>query len=168
MKKSEIIQLALIIFGILIIIRTLETMTVQTTMIIGYQDNYGSMTSWIFAFIGVILFMTLIGYLIIRKSEYFSKRIIREENEGKESTILTRSETLTIAIIILSLYFIITGFPTFIGSSFTLLTSFFSDFKSFKEILPGQLWPIIQYFLIILIFMKSNYISYWIESKLMK
>jgi len=169
MRKSEIIQLALIIFGILIIVRTLETMSVQTSIMLNYQNNNEAIYSWIFAFIGVILLMTVVGYMIIVKSEYLSGKIIKDkdESESVKSTVLTRNEAITIAVIVLSMYFIITGFPAFISSSFTLLTSFFSDFLSFKEIFPGQIWGIVQYFLIILIFMKSNYISDWIESKLM-
>lgn len=169
MKKSEIVQLALIIFGILIIIRTLETITTQTSIMFGYQDNNKFIASWIFTLIGIVIIMTLIGYLVIRNSKFLSKKIItdKDENENNKSTILNRNEVITISVIILSMFFLITGFLSFISSLFTLLSSFFSDFKSFKEILPGQLWVIIQYVLIILIFMKSNYISNWIERKVM-
>lgn len=167
MKKSEIIQLALIIFGILIITWTLENLSIQTGITLGNPYNNGEVNLWLFYFAGIFIILALIGFLIIRKSGYLSKKIITDEDDGTEKTLLARSDVITLAIIIMSLYFIISGFPSFISSFLTLAFSFFDDFKMFKEMLPDQSVRIIWYFLLILIFMKANYISNWIEMNLM-
>lgn len=170
MKKSEIIQLALIILGILIIIRTLETLTVQTSILFGYQDNNEAIMSWIFTMIGIFILMILAGYLIIRNSENLSKRIVQDESgdEKREVTILSRIDILTITIIIFSMYFIITGFVSFISSFITLFSAFFSDFLTFKEIVVTQLAMVVQYLLIIVIFFKAKDIASWIDRKILR
>lgn len=168
MKKTDIIQLSIIILGIYIIIQTLETLTVQAIVFLEYQDSYRNVTEWIFGFIGIFLVIAAFGYYIIWKSEYFSNKIIKEENEISNTTVLTRSDTLTIAIIILSLYFLITGFMSVISNTILFTTTFFTDFKYFKESYSGPLLTILRYILVIIIFMKSKYISKWIENKIIK
>jgi hypothetical protein len=166
MKKTEIIQLSLILFGLFIIYRTIETITVQTSIILSYDNGFDSIYSVLFGFTVVIILLTFAGFFLIKKSAGLSKRIVKEKNEENRTTILTRFDTINIAIVILSLYFMISAFPRFIGSTYTLIDLFITDYKSFKEFFPAQLWTIIQYMLIIFIFTKSNYISKWIEEKL--
>ena len=168
MKKSEIVQLALIVIGILIIVRTIEALVNQARIFFGFQD-WGTIPGWIYPLIfGTVILMIVAGFLIIRKSEYLSKKIIKEEAEGKVSTTLNSSEILTISILILSMYFVITGFPSFMGSLFSLGGMFFDDFKLFKEMLPQKIWWLVQYLVVVSIFLKSKYISHRIEKNIMK
>ncbi len=168
MKKSEIIQLALIILGILIIIRTIETLAVNTTILFRFQDMDQPVAGLIIGIVVMIVLMVVTGLFIIKKSEYFSKKIIKDEKDVEQKVSLSRVEILTISIIILSLYLLITGFPLFLGSLFSLLTSFFNDFKLFKETLPGQTWNIVEYILTLLIFLYAKSVSVWIERKVME
>ena len=168
MKKSEIIQIALIVLGVLIIIRTFETFAIQTSMIVNSEGGYGGTGYWIFTYIGVIIIMALIGFFLIRKSGFLSKRLIKKENDDITFLKISRTDIITISVIILSLYFLITGFPRFIGSLATLLTSFFTDFSDFKEILPGQTWFLLQYISVVIIFINSEKFSEWIVRKIMK
>ena len=167
MKKSEIVQLALIVIGILIIVRTIETLVNQSRIFFGFQA-WDTIPGWLYLLIiSAVILMIVAGFLIIRKSEYLSKKIIKEEAEGKVSTTLNRSEILTISILILSMYFVITGFPSFMSSLFSLGGMFFDNFKLFKEMLPKQIWRLIQYLIVVLIFLKSKYISHRIEKTIM-
>lgn len=168
MKKSEIIQVALIILGVIVIIRTLETFATQTSMIVSSDGGYGQVGYWIFTYVGVIIVMTLIGYFLIKKSKFFSKRLIKTENDDNIILKISRTDIITISVLILSLYLLITGFPSFTGSIAILLTSFFTDFKNFNEILQGQTLYLLQYVLIAIIFINSERFSEWIERKLMK
>lgn len=168
MKKSEILQIALVVLGVFIIIRTFETFAFQINMIATLDDGYGSMGYWIFAYIGIIVIMTLIGFLLIRKSGYFSKKLIKIENDDDKILKISRNEIVSISIIIMCLHFMITGFTGFAGAITTLITSFFTDFSEFKEILPGQTWYLLQYILVIILFINSEKFSNWIVRKIMK
>ena len=168
MKKSEIVQLALIVIGILIIVRTIETLVNQSRIFFGFQA-WDTIPGWLYLLIiSAVILMIVAGFLIIRKSEYLSKKIIKEEAEGKVSTTLNRSEILTMSILILSMYFVIMGFPSFMASLFSLGGMFFDNFKLFKEMFPKQVWGLIQYLIVVFIFLKSKYISLRIERVIMK
>ena len=168
MKKSEIVQLGLIVIGILIIVRTIETLVLQTVMTLSYMGKVELKSAWILAIIGAIALVIVVALLIISKSEYLSKRLVKNENEGDVSTILSKSDILTMSILILSMYFVITGFPNVIGSLFLLASLFFDNFELFKETLPKHIWSIVQYLFVVLIFLKSKSISGWIERSIMK
>ncbi len=167
MKKSEIVQLALIVIGILIIVRTIEALVNQARIFFDFQV-WDTIPGWLYLLIfSAVILMIVAGFLIIIKSEYLSKKIIKEEAEGKVSTTLNKSEILTISILILSMYFVITGFPSFMGSLFLLGSMFFDNFRQFKETLPKHVWVLIQYLIVVFIFLKSKYISHRIEKTIM-
>jgi len=137
-------------------------------LMFGHQDSFQSNWGFIAGLVTAIIIMLVIGFFVVKKSEYFSKKIIRENGDEEESVLLSRVDILTISVIILSLYFLITGFPSFISSVFSLVTSFIDDFKLFKETLSGNTWRILQYILTLIIFLYAKAIAVWIERKIMK
>ncbi|MCF8371297.1 MAG: hypothetical protein K9H64_06730 [Bacteroidales bacterium] len=165
MKKTEIVQLSIIIFGILIIVRSIEVFVTQVGIIIGYSDQDHGSNIPIIAFTGGLLLMILIGVALVRKSLWLSKIIIKVQDEDELSVPIrmTRLDLLSIVILIISIYFLIIGFPTFFSSAANLVVLFFADYSYFKEIYQTHVWQILQYILIILMFFRAKSISIWID-----
>ncbi len=168
MKKSEIIQLALIILGVSIIARTFETIAGQISMNIGHPDGLYSMYPWLLSFVSIMTILILIGYLIIKKSSTISKKIIKDESDLKVEISLNRSEIIHISIVIISLLYIVKLFPSFISAVYMIILNFFDDYTFLKDIFPQQIWSIILYITIFVILINSNKFSIWLERKIMK
>ena len=66
MRKAEIVQLALIILGLSLIIRTLISLMEQISMFTRYSDDFSGIYSWIFAAAAILII------LILLKSNKFS------------------------------------------------------------------------------------------------
>jgi hypothetical protein len=167
MKKTEIIQLALIVLGVLVIVNAFETITYQLSMMVGFEENRSELISWILIFTGVLLLLGVLGFVIINYSDSLAQKMIKEDKELSISAEFNRIDILSVAIIILSLYFLLTSLPTIIFSLYSLLTSFFGDFVLFKEILPNHALQLIQYLVFIIIFIKANSIAGWIEKRIL-
>jgi hypothetical protein len=168
MKKTDVIQIALVIIGILIITKTFNSFILQIGLYTRPNSDFDTNSFFIFTFIIAMIFVIIIGTWVIRNSNYLSKKIIKEELDQLESINISNSELLTNLIIILSLFFLITGFPSVIGSLIFLTTSFFINYTGLNEVIIGYILKIVQYLFLILLFIKAKYISNWIYIKLVK
>ena len=167
-KKHEIVQIALVIIGVLIVVRTIETLFGQVTFMGTSQGVYDHLGIWIAVSIVFGFLLVLFAYLMIRKSAYLAKRIIKEENESAEMKCLSRLELLNLSIIIMSLFFLIGRFPSFILSVYNLLSDFIIDFCPYQNMYINNFTQVLQYIMLLLIFLNAKHISIWIERKLFK
>ncbi len=166
MKKTEIIQLALVVLGIGIIFRTFVYLIQQISVYIRLTSAYAI---GLMEILGVIFSMTiliLLGYLIIARSEILANKIFKEENDQKIDIALSKSEIIHVSVIILCLYFLISLFPTFFSSMYIVLFEFVDNFKQFKELLFQRIGTLIIYFTIIVILTNSKRFSIWLDEKL--
>ena len=168
MKKTEIIQLALIILGLSLIIRILINLMEQLSMFISISGEIPINYLWILIIIFLLTILILIGYFIITKSEVISKKIIKDENDRNLEISLDKSEMIHISIIILSLYFLVKLFPSFINAFYIIILNFFIDYTRFRDLFPQQIWTLILYITILLILLNSRKFSIWLERKIMK
>jgi len=166
MKKSEIIQIAITILGILVMIRTLEALSVQMSSLFSYSKALDVPDYWLAIFVGMFLLMLLIGYFIIKHSSYFAKKIVKEDTNFVKPIDLSKRDIISIAIVIISLYHLIFYFTGFVSTLYSLFMAFTSDFQYFNVMFPDQIWRVLQYILVVIVFLKANSISKWIEHKI--
>jgi hypothetical protein len=168
MKKTEIIQLALIILGLSLIIRILINLMEQLSMFISISGEISINYLWVLIIIFLLTILILIGYFIITKSEIISKKIIKDENDSNLKISLDKSEVIHVSIVILSLYFLVKLFPSFINAFYIIILNFFVDYTRFRDLFPQQIWTLILYITILLILLNSRKFSIWLERKIMK
>ncbi len=166
MKKSEIIQIAIIILGICIIFRTLLSVFEQLSYSFKFISEQPTDYNLIFVLLAVIALLIIIGVLLIYKSEYLSKKVIKDDDIESTSTNLNKSEIIQISIVILCLYFIIIYSPGFISSISNIIFNFVNDFRVYQEMLPKNIWSIILYISIFIVLVNSKKFSAWLEQKI--
>ena len=132
-------------------------------MLIGYDESLFDIYTFIITFIVMGIILVLIGLAIIKYSRKISTKIIRDEEMNEnDKTLLKSYDALLISIILLSLYFLVTGFSYFATSLIQLIFMFLDDFSTFKEVYKTEFWEIIQYVIILLIFFNSRKFADWL------
>ena len=166
MKKTEIIQLALIVLGIGVIFRTFVYLIQQISVYIRLTSVY---SIGLMEIIGVIVsmgFLILIGYLIITRSEILARKIFKKDDVQNIDITLPKHDIIHIAIIIICLYFLISLFPSFLSALYTILFEFVDNYKKFKELLFQRVGTVIIYFVLLIILTNSKRFSIWLEEKI--
>ena len=168
MNKKEIIQLVLVILGISVIVKTLINFVEQINLYARFPEKHSVDFISIAIIVVSYLILILIGYLILNKSKTISEKIIRDEDDHNLGISLNKNDIVHISIIILSLYFIVWLFPSFMSSIYIIIYEFIDDYQHFKEILPNQLWSIIIYITIIIVLFNSKQFSILLMKKIIK
>ncbi len=164
MKKTEIVQLTIVILAISIIVQSTRTLFQQLAFSLRVGNNYQVDIVYLFILIfGSVLLFGIAGF-IFYKSEKISKFIIKEDKEINLS--FDKDEIINLALVIMCLYFIIALFPSFFGSVQQLIFSFFDNYTYFKDIYPGQIWILIVYVSIFVILRNSKKVSSWLLRQL--
>ena len=168
MKKVEIVQLVFVILGVSIIFKILMTFIEQIGLFIQFSDNIYPDLKWIIIILLLCIGIFIIGYLMISRSDYFSRKIFKDDASSTVEVAIKRSDIIQLSVIILSLYFIVQLFPSFMSSLYTITWSFFNDFIYFKDSYPEFIWTIALYIFIVEVLIYSKKFSIWLESKLIK
>ncbi|MBN2597409.1 MAG: hypothetical protein JXR82_11550 [Marinifilaceae bacterium] len=164
MKKSDIIDLALKIFGIYVIIAALLYLkdlhfikSMFTQNIPDYMDFVGL---GLFLAGGIITF--IIGYLLIFKSSKVAKKICKEDFDINLAIDPNYSKTLEISLVIFGLYILIFQLPNFISGISQIATHFFENFPMNQQTMAYGIGSIIHYILGYVLLTNSKAITAWI------
>ncbi|BAX82015.1 hypothetical protein [Labilibaculum antarcticum] len=164
MKKSNIIDLALKLFGIYVVIAALLYLkdlhfikSMFTQNIPDYMDFVGL---GLFLAGGVITF--IIGYLLIFKSSRVAKKICKEDFDINLAIDPNYSKILEISLVIFGLYILIFHFPYVISSISQIISHLTRDFPQEKASLIYSICSLFQYLFGYLLVTNSKAIAAWI------
>jgi hypothetical protein len=164
MKKSDIIDLSLKIFGIYVIIMVILHLKdlYYIKLMFPQQDanNTDYMSIGLFFGSGIIAF--LIGYLLIFKSEKTAKKICKEDFEFNFAINPNYNKILEISLVIFGLYILIFQFPYVLSSISQIISHLTRDFPQEKASLIYAICSLIQYLFGFLLLTNSKAISIWI------
>ena len=164
MKKTEIISLSVIILGIYIILKSILDIVDQIIISMRYADGFRNYLPWILISLGIILLLVAIGYLLIIKSDSIAKFITKDSgDEHKVNYKVSKSEVLHLSIIILCLYFLVMLFPALFQAIYSFFSNFIYSYQDFRQLYAEQLMSILMYIAILLILLKSEQFSKWLE-----
>ena len=122
---------------------------------------------WYLLTIAIYIIMLVMGYVLIKKSEYFAGKIIKDETNIENNTNLSRKDIIAVAIVVMSVDKLIMGFFMFFSELYSIFLTFISDYPLFMETFKIHLQNVLKYVLIIIIFLKSRNIAEWIDAKVL-
>ena len=167
MKKSELLRIVLIVFGLSTLVYAIKNFSEQIIFLSSMPEDVVK-SFYFIAFGGytlATLVLLLVAYILIFKSEGLAKRIIKLKNDDELQILITKEDAIQCSLIIISLFIIISHFPRFISIIYSILYSFIDDFVYFNEVLPDNIGFIIIYILSFFIIPYSKQISLWIVNK---
>ncbi|MBI9058585.1 MAG: hypothetical protein JEZ01_12545 [Labilibaculum sp.] len=163
MKKSDIIDLALKIFGFYIIasailylqnfhyLRLMATVEANNT-------NYTGLG----IFIGFSLLVFVIGYLLIFKSTKIARKICKNDFDINLSFDLNYSKVLEISLMILGLIILIFKFSSFVSSITQIVSQFTSIHPQSNPSIAFSVATLLQYILGYILLTNAKALSNWI------
>ncbi len=164
MKKSDIIDLTLKIFGIYVVIAALLYLkdlhfikSMFTQNIPDYMDFVGL---GLFLAGGIITF--IIGYLLIFKSSRVAKKICKEDFELNLAIDPNYNKILEISLVIFGLFILIFQLPNFISGISQIATHFLENFPINEQSMIYGIASIVHYILGYVLLTNSKAISVWI------
>jgi len=164
MKKSEIIDLTLKIFGIhiiVLVILQLKDIHYLKTMF-SYQDSYSADILSLVLFFGGGLIVFFVGYILIFKSTFFVGKIIKDDTDIQITNNINYSKVLDLALIIFGLFILIIRFPDFISAISRFVGFLFGNMRQGYKYLIYDIASIIHYIIGYLLITNSKNISNWI------
>lgn len=167
MKKTEIIQLALVILGISIIVKALLALVEQVGTFATFSENISNDYYFLIIEAAILVIIFFIGFILITRSGILAKKISPEGKDSEVETKMEKADVMHVSIIILCLFFIIKLFTSFITAIYSVILAFFNDYVMFKDVLPDKVWTLIVYFAIVIVFMNSRKFSDWLLRKIM-
>jgi hypothetical protein len=164
MKKTDIIDLALKIFGIYVIIVALLSFKDlhYLSNIFSQNDPPSIDVLSLIMFFGGVLITFLIGYFLIFKSTKVAQKIIKEDIEINLSFDTNYKNILEIALIIIGLYILIFRLPYLISSIHHFITYLLDDMRAGSEFIEHDITNVIHYLLGYILVTNSKSIVGWI------
>ncbi len=163
MKKSDIIDLALKIFGIYVVI--IAILSLKDIHYLRFNAAFDPDTinyTGIGVFLGAGLVTLLIGYLLIFKSSKLARKICKNDFDINLSFDLNYNKILEISLIILGLSILILKFSNFIGSISELVSQFTSIHPQGNSTIAFSVAVVLQYILGYVLVTNSKAITDWI------
>jgi len=164
MKKIDVIDLALKIFGIHVIIVALlylKDLHYLKTLF-SQNDPFSIDILAIVFFIGGGVITFLIGYFLIFKSKKIVQRIIKDDLDINISYDVNYQKILDIALIIIGLVVLIIRLPNFITAIYRFVSYLFGNMRNTYEYLSYDIASLIHYILGYFLVTNSKAISNWI------
>lgn len=164
MKKSDIIDLALKIFGIYVVILSflnLKDLHYFKT-IFSQNDPFSTdiLSVVIFFSGGIITF--LIGSILIFRSTKIARKICKEDFDINLAIDLNYSKVLEIALIIIGLFILIFQFGNLLSSFSHLLSQITSNFPLNNQSISFIIASILQYLLGYILLTNAKALAAWI------
>jgi len=167
MKKSEIVQLIIIILGVLIIYRIVINLVTQINMFIQFSGDFSDELTWIIITFVLVILIAFAGIFIIYKSKNISRKIVKDNPDDQLKVALNKSDIIHLSVIAISLYFLVQLFPSFVGALYSFIINFINDFTMFLESYPQYIASILLYVIIFIVLVNSKQFSGWLEKKLL-
>lgn len=167
MDKKTIIKLALVLAGIFVLITSLKTTISQLIFLQSAQAGH-ELKTIITEFILYFIFSFGSGLILVFKPDLIISLLFKNiDNENKKTEInISKSGVLQMSLIIISLYYLVASFPSFISNIYVLSKIFVTDFTRFN-VQAIDYWPfIIWYILIIIVFFNNKAIANYLYKKL--
>ena len=164
MKKSNIIDLALKLFGIYIIIMVI----LQSTSLYHFQllfpvSNSASVSyATVGLFFGATIIVLLFSCFLLFKSSKIAKKICKEDTEFDFTMDPNYSKILEISLLIFALYILIFRFPNLISGILQIFGHLTRDFPQEKASIVYSICYLIQYLFGYLLLTNAKAITAWI------
>ena len=162
MKKTEIVQLVFIVLGITLMLNIILTITQQLSL---FRNQEGFPLEVLIPFLVSALLFALLAYLLILKSKFFAKKIIRAEEDGEVNLSIPKYEVLQLSVVIISLVLLIKLFIPFFSAVVQMAQFFIDDYPYFKEVFPTQMGTVMFYGILVFVFYHSKAIAQWLNAK---
>lgn len=162
MKKTEIVQLVFVVLGITLMLNIVLTFTQQLSL---FRNQNSLPVDVLIPFLVSALLFGLLAYLLILKSGFFAKKIIRAEEDQEVNLSIPKYEILQLSVVIISLVLLIKLFIPFFSAVVQMAQFFIDDYSYFKEVFPTQIGTVIIYGILIFIFYHSKAIAQWLNRK---
>ncbi|MGQ1909976.1 hypothetical protein ACT3CE_09330 [Marinifilum sp. RC60d5] len=163
MKKSEIIDLSLKLFGINVIITALlyfKDIHYLKSMFTPYNSSSIDYLSIILFFAGALITF-LIGYVLIFKSSSITKRIIKEDTIINLNFDTNYKNILDVSLVIIGISILIFQLSNFI-STIIRAADYFIDSTNINHYMAHDISILLQYILGYILITNSRNISRWI------
>jgi hypothetical protein len=165
MKKQEIVHLSLVILGISIFIRALITLIDQVGFYYAFSENISRDFIWLIVqAVGLSIVVYASWYLVFKSSNFAEKIFKGDENESTGWN-YSKLEIIHIAVIIMSLYFLVKLFPSFVSAVYSVFMGFFDKYTG--DHYPEHLWIIILYASLIFVLRHSRRFTDWLIQKVL-
>jgi len=164
MKKSDIIDLTIKIFGMYVIIVSLLHMKDihYLSNIFSQNETYSIDILSLVLFLGGGSCIFIIGYILVFKSKLFTRKIIKEDAAVNLATNTNYKNILDLSLVIIALFIIIFKLPNLISSAYRFVTYILGNLKHTYDFIEQDIAILIQYILAYLLLTNSKGITNWI------
>lgn len=163
MKKSEVIDLSLKLFGINVIITALlyfKDLHYLKSIFSTYNSSSIDILSLILFFAGGLITF-FIGYILIFKSDYIAKKITKKDHTINLNFDSNYKNILDVSLVIIGICILIFKFSNIVATIIRIV-NYFIDSTTGNPFISHDISTVIQYILAYLLISNSRNISEWI------
>ncbi len=168
MKKTELLSIILIIFGLNTFIYGVVNVTEQYVTLTSIQRSQNETLPIIMliGFLGASVIIFLISYFLIFKSDAISKKILKKDGDLNIQILISKDDAIQIFLIIVSLFILLSRFPAFLGSISSIIMNFFKDNIPHNNFRAQDIGTICLYIFCFVVLTNSKQITNWLIIKI--
>ena len=167
MKKSEILKIILIIFGLNTFIYGIINLTQQfVTFLSISKSNEAFSFSMIIGFSAATIVILSISFFLVFKSEIISQWILKKDNDLNIKILIKKNEAIQLFLIGVSIFFLLGRFPALVASCHSIVINFLKDNLPHNNFTANDIANIVLYTFSFVILTNSKQLSNWLLSKI--